>query len=214
MSGCLRSVGCLTLLCILAIGGWITRARWLPAVPGARPAPTIAFDPVTEERRERGRSAITSLGQKSGPVFANLTAAEASALVLTDAKRRLPAFVGEVQAAVVGDRLVLRSSLDPAELKGIDALGPVAAMLQSRQQVTLSGTLDIASPGHAEFVVQQVHVNDLDVPSPAIAALVRQIDRRTRQPGTSDRAIGFDVPPYIGDIRVGKGRVTLYKSVQ
>jgi hypothetical protein len=63
-------------------------------------------------------------------------------------------------------------------------------------------------------VVQQVHVNDLEVPSPIIAALVRQIDRRTRQPGTSDRAIGFDVPAYVGDIRVGTGHVTLYKSVQ
>lgn len=214
MSGCLRSVGCLTLLCILAVAGWITRARWLPAVTGTRAAPTVAFDPVTEARRERGRSAITALGQKSGPVFANLTAAEASALVLTDAKRRLPAIVDRVEAAVVGDKLVLRTALDPAELKGIDALGPVASMLQSRQQVTLAGTLEIATPGHAHYVVQQVHVNDLEVPSPVIASLVRQIDRRTREPGTPDRAIAFDVPPYIGDIRVAKGRVTLYKSVQ
>ncbi len=213
MSGCLRSIGCLTLLAVLAVGGWITRERWLPAVPGARPAPKIAYDSVTEARRERGREVIASLGQKTGPVFANLTAAEASALVLTDAKRRLPAFVGEVEAAVVGDRLVLRSSLDPAELQGIDALGPVAGMLQSRQQVTLAGTLEIARPGHALFVVQQVHVNDLDVPSPAIAALVRQIDRRTRSQGTPDRAIAFDVPAYIGDVRVAKGRVTVYKSV-
>lgn len=214
MSGCLRSVGCLTLLCILAVAGWITRARWLPEVTGRRPAPTIAFDPVTEARRARGRSAITSLGQKSGPVFANLTAAEASALVLTDAKRRLPAFVDQVEAAVVGDRLVLRSTLDPAELRGIDKLGPLASMLQSRQEVTLSGTLEIAHAGQALYVVQQVHVNDLDVPSPVVASLVRQIDRRTREAGTPDRAIAFEIPPYVGDIRVAKGRVTLYKSVQ
>jgi len=214
MSGCLRSVGCLTLLCLLAVAGWITRARWMPAVTGTHSAPTIAFDPATEARRERGQNAITSLGQKSGPFFANLTAAEASALVLTDAKRRLPAFVGNVEAAIVGDRLVLRSEIDPAELNALDKLGPLASKLQSRQQVTLAGTLDVASPGHAEYIVQELHVNDLDVPSPIIAALVRQIDRRSRAGGTSDRAIGFDVPPYVGDIRVGKGRVTLYKSVQ
>lgn len=214
MSGCLRSIGCLTLLAILAVGGWITRARWMPAVTAGHPTPAIDYDRVTEAQRERGRVAIRSLGAKSGPVFTNLTAAEVSALVLTDARTRLPAFVGDVEAAVVGDRLVLRSSLDPAELKGIDALGPIASRLQSRQQVTLSGTLDIASPGHAEYVVQQVHVNDLEVPSPVISALVHQIDRRTRQPGTSDRAIAFDVPSYVGDIRVGKGRVTLYKSIQ
>ncbi|MBK6489303.1 MAG: hypothetical protein IPF98_21170 [Gemmatimonadetes bacterium] len=213
MSGCLRSVGCLVVLLALAVGAWVTRDRWRHAIPGAAPVVDVAFTPLTEARRAAGRAQVESLGQRSGPVFATLTAAEASALVLTDARRRLPAFVGQVEAAVVGDRLVLRSALDPAELSGMDALGPLASLVQSRQRVTLAGTLDIAEPGRALFTVQDVRVNELAVPSPAIAALVRQLDRRARGAGTPDRAISFEVPPYIGDVRVSKGRVTLYKSV-
>ena len=213
MFGCLRSIGCLAVVAVAAVGGYVTHDRWLPAITGERSVSTVPFDPVTDERRERGRSVVQSLGAKSGPVFANLTAAEATSMVLTDARQRLPAFIGRAEAAVVGDRLLLRTVLDPAELRGIDALGPLAAMLQSRQHVTLAGTLEIAHPGRALFVVQDVRVNDLVVPSPAIAALVRQLDRRPRPAGEPDRAIGFDLPPYVADVRVGKGRVTLYRAV-
>lgn len=213
MFGCLRTVGCLTLILALVIGGALTRHRWLPAITGERAVSTATFDPVTEERRERGRRQLEALGRKSGPVFTNLTAAEASALVLSDQATRIPAIIGGVEAAVVGDRLVLRTMLDPAQLKGIDALGPVGKLLQSRQRVLLEGTLEVAEPGRALFVVEDVRVNELSVPSPAIGSLVRQLDRRTVDPGDPPRAIGFAVPSYVGDVRVGKGRVTLYKVV-
>lgn len=212
MSGCLRSVGCLVVLLALAVGGWVTRDRWRHVIPGAAPAADIAYTPVTEARRAHGRALVDSLGHRSGPVFVNLTAAEISALVVRDARRRLPAIVGRVEAAVVGDRLVLRTELDPAELKGMDAIGPLASMLQSRQRVTLGGTLDIVEPGRALFTVQEVRVNDLAVPSPAIATLVRQLDR-ARAAETPERAIAFDVPAHVGDVRIARGRVTLYKNV-
>ncbi|ODT03462.1 MAG: hypothetical protein ABS52_09675 [Gemmatimonadetes bacterium SCN 70-22] len=214
MFGCLRTVGCLTVVAVLVVAGIVTRDRWLPALTGgARAVSTATFDPLTAERRERGRQQLEALGRKSGPVFTNLTAAEASALVLADRAQRLPAFAEKVEAAVVGDRLVLRTTLDPAALKGIDALGPVARMLQSRQRVLLEGTLEVAAPGRALFIVQDVRVNEFAVPSPAIASLVRQLDRGAVAPGDPARAIGFAIPPYVGDVRVGKGRVTLYKAV-
>ncbi|MFP5356713.1 MAG: hypothetical protein ACLGIK_16500, partial [Gemmatimonadota bacterium] len=76
-----------------------------------------------------------------------------------------------------------------------------------------SDTRGVAEPGRALFVVEDVRVNELSVPSPAIGSLVRQLDRRTVDPGDPPRAIGFAVPSYVGDVRVGKGRVTLYKVV-
>lgn len=213
MFGCLRSLGCLTLVALLAAGGYVTRDRWLPVITGTRPAVVGDFDKVTEERRSRATKVVESLGKKSGPVFANLTAAEASSLVLVDARRRLPAFSSDVDAAVSGDRLLLRTTLDPAELRGIDALGPIAALLESRQRVTLSGTLDVAKPGRGLFIVQDLRVNDLAVPTAAIATLIRQVDRRDRPSNEPSRAIAFPLPPSVGDVRVGKGRVTLYKTV-
>lgn len=214
MSGCLRSVGCLTLLVLLALGGWVSRARWLPAVTGeAPPASTLTFDEVTTERRARGRRVVQSLGKGSGPVFANLTAAEALALLLGDAQGDLPAFVGPLAGAVDGDRLLLRTTVDPAALRGIEALGPIAALLDARARITLAGTLEVLEPGVGAYVVRDVRVNDLIVPSPAIAPLLRQLDRRTPAPGAPDRAITFALPAHVADLRVAKGRVTLYKNV-
>jgi hypothetical protein len=214
MGGCLRSLGCLVLIAVVSLGGWITRDRWLPALTGSsREAPTLTFDAVTSERRATSRRVVQSLGKSTGPVFANLTAAEALALVLGDARTELPAFVGELEGAVQGDRLVVRSSIDPSALRGIEALGPIAALLDTRSRVTLAGTLEVVESGQGAFVVQDVRVNDLIVPGPAIAPLLRQIDRRPRQPGAPERAITFTLPAHVADLRVAKGRVTLYKNV-
>jgi len=214
MGGCLRSLGCLVLVAILALGGWITRDRWLPALTGSpRDEATLTFEPVTAERRARSRSVVQSLGTSTGPVFANVTAAEALALVLGDARSGVPAFVGPLEGAVEGDRLIVRSSLDPSALRGIEALGPIAALLDSRPRVTLAGTLELLAPGEGAFIVQDARVNDLIVPAPAIAPLLRQLDRRPRPAGAPERAITFSLPAHVADLRVAKGRVTLYKHV-
>lgn len=213
MFGCLRTVGCFTLVVVLGVGGWVTRDRWLPAITGERPATVGDYDRVSDDRRARAQKVVESLGRKSGPVFANLTAAEAASLVLVDAARRLPAVSRDVEAAVQGNRLVLRTTLDPAEFRGIDALGPIASYLESRQRVSLAGTIEVAEPGRGIFLVQDVRINEIIVPSPVLSALVRQIDRRDRTDGTPSRAIAFPLPRAVGDVRVRKGRVTLYKNV-
>jgi len=213
MFGCLRSIGCLTLVAIVGAGAFVTRDRWLPAITGERAEAAREYAAISAEGRQRAQKAVESLGQKTGPVFTNLSAAEAASLVLVDARERLPAFSPDIEAAVTGDRLVLRTTIDPAELRGLDALGPVADLLKSRQRMTLAGTLDVSQPGRGLFVVQEVRVNELAVPTPAIAPLIRQLDRRTRRENDPARAIVFPLPTSIGDVRVGKGRVTLYKTV-
>ena len=58
MFGCLRTVGCLTLVAALGVGGWVTRDRWLPAITGERPATVGDYDRVSTERRERAQKVI------------------------------------------------------------------------------------------------------------------------------------------------------------
>jgi len=213
MSGCLRRLGCLTLVLVLALGGYLTRHRWLPSVTGQEPPPAIAFDSLSETGRTRARRAIETLTRPSGPVFASLTAAEAASLVLAGASDRWPSMVGGVGAAVSGDRLLLQTTLDPSAFAGVEGLGPLAGLLQSRQDARLAGTLEVAEPGRGYFVVREVMLGDIPVPMPVVAALVRQLDRRAAGPGQPARAIPFDLPDHIADVRVAKGRVTLYKVV-
>ena len=147
-------------------------------------------------------------------VFINLSAAEVTALVLARASSRLPALVGTPAAAVQGNQLSVRATVDLSAFKGIAALGPVAALLDTRQQVTFTGGLEVVAPGRAHFLVSEVRVGDLLVPPQAIAALMAQLDREPRSSGVAPNGIPFAIPTFVGDVRVGKGRVTLYKSVQ
>src|SRR5918993_1050926 len=83
MFGCLRRLGCLFVLCIAAVAAaFLTRDRWMPLLSGAdSSAPETveatagpAWQPVSDEGAARARRTIESLGRRTGPVFANLTA--------------------------------------------------------------------------------------------------------------------------------------------
>ena len=214
MFGCFRAVGCLVVVAAVGVGAYATRDRWLPAVTGRAPAAPPHFERITDDRRNRARNAVASLERTSGPVFINLSAAEVSALVLAQAGTRLPAIVDRGEAAVQGDQLTVRATIDLSAFKGIAALGPFGALLDARQRIALTGGLEIIEPGRAQFVVKEVRVGDLLVPPQAIAPLIAQLDRAPRGRGVAASGIPFSVPPYIGDVRVGKGRVTLYKIVK
>lgn len=214
MFGCVRAVGCLTLAALTAGGAFVTRDLWLPRLTGRPTAEAMReYEQVTTAQSTGARRAVESLGERSGPVFANLTAAEVSSLVLADAEKAAPGSIRDGEAAVVGDRLALRATVDVGSLKGVEALGPLASMIEGRQRVSFSGTLDVVAPGLAQFIVEQARVGDFIIPSPIIPALIAQIDRRSRPAGVAPGGIPFTIPPYVGDIRVGKGRVTFYRNV-
>ena len=214
MFGCFRAVGCLVVAAAVGVGAYATRDAWLPAVTGRPSAPPPLFERITEDRRNHARTAVASLERSSGPVFINLSAAEVAALVLAQAGTRLPAIVDRGEAAVQGDQLTVRAMIDLSEFRGIAALGPLGALLDARQRVALTGGLEIIEPGRAQFLVNEVRVGDLLVPPQAIPPLIAQLDRAPRRRGVAANGIPFPVPPFVGDVRVGKGRVTLYKSVK
>lgn len=214
MSGCFRSIGCLVVFLALALVAFFTRDAWLPRVTGARPDSGIAWERVTEEQRAEARRAVESLSRRTGPVFANLTAAEASSLVLGELRSRYPAVVGAGEAAIVEDALTLRAEVDLSQLKGLDPLGPLAGVLDSRQRVALTGEIDVLAPGTAQFRVREVKIGDVRVPRPMIPRLIAQLDRSSRPPAAAADALVFPIPAYVGDVRIAKGQVTLYKSVQ
>ena len=55
---------------------------------------------------------MQSLGRQSGPVFANLTPAEAASYIFTVIAKQLPPSARNAEASVVGDRLYVRSDVD------------------------------------------------------------------------------------------------------
>jgi len=208
MFGCLRRVGCLILLLLLAGGAyywWMVRTTTSSSAAGV-------WQPVTPADAAAGARAVQSLQAPRGKVFANLTPAQAVAYLLQETAKELPSSATGVEAMVSGDQLHVRAVISLDQLGGAKALGPLATMLGSRDTVQLAGRVDLLRPGMAQMHVTQVRVGSLNLPAQMVPRLISQI-RRQSPPGIASDALALPLPPYIGDVRIANGKVTLYKNV-
>jgi hypothetical protein len=208
MFGCLRRVGCLILLLLLAGGAyywWMVRTTTSSSAAGV-------WKPVTPADAAAGARAVQSLQAPRGKVFANLTPAQAVAYLVQETAKELPSSATGVEAMVSGDQLHVRAVISLDQLGGAKALGPLATMLGSRDTVQLAGRVDLLRPGMAQMHVTQVRVGSLNLPAQMVPRLISQI-RRQSPPGIASDALALPLPPYIGDVRIANGKVTLYKNV-
>lgn len=219
MFGCMKRIGCLLLLVLLAAAAWLTRDRWYHggrASSGADgPAATgVVWEPLTPEGAERARVAVTSLAQRSGPSFANTRPGDLAAYVFTGISKQLPPSAQDVRAAAIDDRLHVKALVKLSDFGGAKVLGPLAGLLSERDTVQFGGNFEVVRPGLAQFRVREIRLRQLALPTGAIPRLLAQIRRGARPPGIADDALPLEVPTYIGDVRVSQGKVTLYKNGQ
>jgi hypothetical protein len=213
--GCIARLGCLMLLLILGVIGWITRDQWAPTRLRSRAAAVAAagrWSPLTEAGADSTRAALARLSKPRGQVFETLSGAAVASYVFKELASSLPPTTDSIEVAVLGDRIAMRAVVPTSALGG-GVLGPVAAMFGERERVELSGTLRIVKPGLAEFQVLEVKIRDFLVPTGMIPRVISQLGRAARPPGLSDTGLPLALPPFIGDIRVANGKITLYKTV-
>jgi hypothetical protein len=223
MTGCFRRVGCLVLIIALA-AGWYWYARVRPNSP-ANPAATSAttgviitntgWQPLSQADADRGRIAVESLAQRSGPVFANLSPAEAASYIFLVVAKQLPPSAKNAEASIEGDRLYVRSEVDLKDFGGAGQLGTLGMLLGSRDSVLLGGSIHMLKPGLAEFLVQKARIGKLDVPESLIPKLIAQMKKKGKQvEGIAPNGLPMVMPSYISDVRIANGKITLYKSVR
>lgn len=210
--GCLRTLGCLFLLILLAIGGWFTRDWWWPRLRGGDVAEAPTWQPLTESGAQRARTALERLRSPRGPVYLSVAPGDMAAYIVQELSRTLPASADSIQAAAIGDRLYVRASIRTADLGDRGALGPLSALLGEREQLQLGGTLRIIRPGSAELQVKEVRIRDFPLPSALIPRIIRQISRGERPAELSPDGLPLRTPDYIGDVRVSDGEITLYRT--
>jgi len=223
MKGCLRRAGCLVLIIIIlaAVWYWYSRVN-SPATVGPAAGPTTTatsvssgWRPLTAADAERGRAAVQSLGRQSGPVFANLTPAEAASYIFTVVAKQLPPSAKNVEAAIIGDRLYVRSDVELKDFGGAKSLGPVGMLLGERDSVRFGGTINMLRPGLGEFLVQEVKLGRIEIPNALIPRLLSQMKQRSKPvEGISQNGLPMVMPTYISDVRISNGKITLYKSVR
>jgi hypothetical protein len=214
LGGCLRTIGCATVLVVGGAVALLTRDRWYPALRGDRDRAVVELpaDTLSPDGAARAEASLRDLQRPRGPAFVNITPADLAALIVREAGRRGPLPLKRARAGTVADELWLQGALDIRALRAQGVLGSLGKLLGDEEEVELRGTLDIVRPGLAQFHVTSFKVRDFPIPSPAIPRLVRELQRE-RPEGVSADAVAFAVPEYIGDARIANGRVTLYKTM-
>jgi hypothetical protein len=147
-------------------------------------------------------------------VFANLTPAEAASYIFTVVAKQLPPSAQNVEAAVIGDRLYVRSDVELKDFGGSKALGPLGMLLGERDSLRFGGTINMLRPGLGEFLVQEVRLGRCEVPGALIPRLLAQMKRGNTVEGISQNGLPMVMPSYISDVRISNGKITLYKSVR
>jgi hypothetical protein len=172
--GCLRSIGCLTVLVIAVAAAYVTRDRWR-ALLDSRPAATAGWAPVSATNAAVGRRAVESLAAPKGPQYVEMNGAEFASYALHGL---VP---GSLQAAVIDDRLHVRNDSQPP--------------------VEVIGTIDVPRPGVGVFRATEVKVDGVPLPPAVISRILKRPDSAM-----------VSLPTAVGDIRVARGHITLYKK--
>jgi hypothetical protein len=221
MKGCLKRAGCLVIIILLvAVWYWYARvespAAVTPTATGGAAATSVSsgWHALTAADAERGKVAVQSLERQSGPVFANLTPAEAASYIFMVLAKQLPPSAKNAEASITGDRLYVRSDVELKDFGGAKTLGPLGMLLGERDSVRLGGTINMLRPGLAEFLVQEVKLGRVEVPTALIPRLLTQMKKGKTVEGISQNGLPMVMPPYISDVRISNGKITLYKSVQ
>lgn len=217
MFGCLRRLGCLVVV-LFAVLAYLTRAYWWePANRLAGRSTTSAVDadtssrwePITPAAAERGERELRGLAAPRGPAYVTLHAGDLASYAFLSLSNTLPAFARDAQATVVGDRVYVKSLVDLRDFAG--ALGALGGMVAQRDTLRLGGTFEVLGTGRAEFHVQDVQLGSFPLPSKMIPSLLMRVRRGNTSADLAPDALAVPIPDYIGDVRIARGRVTLYK---
>jgi hypothetical protein len=219
MFGCLRRLGCLAVV-LIGVGLYLVRDMWWPRVrPAVRPVPEVTVAPngetesgwesLDQAKAERGERAVRALAARNGPVYVNLRAGELASYAFLSLTDTPPLPLNDAQAAIVGDRVFLRSVVSLRDLGG--ALGAVGGLLPERDTLRIGGTFDLVRPGLAQFRVLEAQLGNVPLPSSILPRVLRR-GGATGGRGVAPDGVGIPVPGYIGDVRVARGRITLYKA--
>jgi hypothetical protein len=97
------------------------------------------------------------------------------------------------------------------DLGGAAALGPLGGFMAERDTVQLGGDFEVLRPGVTQFRVREIKLREFSVPAALIPRLVGRM-RRDVPEGVAPDALPLRTPVYIGDVRITKGRIILYRT--
>jgi hypothetical protein len=89
----------------------------------------------------------------------------------------------------------------------------LARVLSDHEAITVRGTFDVVRPGIAEFRVHGASMHGVAVPDGLIPDLVHRIEVGQHPAGLAPDGLLVNVPPFVSDIRITRGRIAVYRNV-
>lgn len=223
---CLSKVGCLTVVVIAGAGAWWMYGGTVPSFL-ERATRTVSRSTATgnanakpvvwttlKDARMPSADAIASLQSESGPAYITLGAGDLAGFLAEGLGRVLPQSASGMQVAIVDDVLRVRSEIPLRELGGKALPEFVSDLLSERDTVEMAGVLEMVRPGLAQFRVREVIVRGIALPPRVVPPLLSALRKSAPQRDSiAADAVALTLPKSVADVRVSRGRVTLYKSV-
>jgi hypothetical protein len=214
--GCLKKLGCLLLAVVLLAAGAAGAWYWLRGRSGGGMADSAGltaagWQALTPTGAQRARTALERLRAPRGPAYQSVAPGDLAAYIFQELSRTLPSSADSIEAAAVNNQLCVRAVVRTSEFGDRNALGAFAMLLGDRERLQLCGVLRIIRPGAGEFQVKQFRIREFNLPQAVIPRLIGQMSRGTRPAGISPDGLPLQTPEYVGDVRVQRGEITLYK---
>ena len=160
-----------------------------------------------------GAQVLAELERPNGPAYITLGAGDIAGFLGEGFRRALPQSAQAVQVAIVDDLVRMRAEIPLRELGGKALPEFVSNLLTDRDTVDMSGAIEMVRPGLAQFRVRSLTLHGIDLPPRLIPPLLKSIARQIPQrDSVSTDAFALPLPRTVSDVRVSRGRVTLYKS--
>lgn len=223
---CLSKVGGLTVVVVVGAGAWWLYGGTVPSFFSRSEGSTIgatstaddASKPIAwatlKDARVPSADAIASLESQSGPAYITLSAGDLAGFLAEGLRLALPQSASGVQVAIVDDVLRVRSEIPLRELGGKELPEFVSDLLSARDTVEMAGVLEMVHPGLAQFRVREIIVRGISLPPRVVPPLLSALRKSAPQRDSiASDAVALTLPKTVADVRVSRGRVTLYKSV-
>ena len=206
----LAGVGCLVVLAAAAVLGFIYRddlAHLWRRVRGVPEPPPVVYVLPAAGGAAHAEAALRELARRGGPAYVDIAPAELAALIDRELARA-PRRVFDSVAVALGDQRVrVKGSLDMS-LVPQRLLGPLAEGLGRHEPITAGGALAAAPDGRLHWTVDQLAIRDFPFPGAVIPAIVRSFGLADAKDG----AVPIQLPVPVGDVRVSRTHVRLYRS--
>lgn len=212
--GCLKNVlagvGCLVVLLVAAVAGYVYRDRLghlYRRVRGIPERPPVVYVLPSPGGASRAEAALRQLAGRDAPAYVDLSAGDLAALIDRELARVPNRVFDSVAVALADQRVLVKGTLDVSGLPQ-RLLGPLAEGLGRHEPVVAGGRLAAGPNERVRWTVDQLVIRDFPFPKAVIPAVIRSFGIAD----TRDASVPIPLPAAIGDVRVSASGVRLYRA--